>query len=318
MTTMPNDSEPRSAGSATVEVRGLTKRYGDLVAVDRLSFSVLPGRVTGFLGPNGAGKTTTLRMLLGLTAPTSGTATIHGSRYADLDEPLKAVGAMLDESGAHRARTGRDHLRVQCAAAGLPVGRADEVLELVGLTQAARRRYAEYSLGMRQRLNLAQSMLGDPSVLILDEPANGLDPEGIAWIRGLLRDLATEGRTVLVSSHLIAEVEQIADDLVIISQGGLVAQGPARDVIEGLDSAPRVRVRVSRVAELEAALVSGGASVTLASSDDGDVLLVAGLDATAVASLAASHGGGLYELTEERPDLEQTFLHLTQGKAAIR
>ncbi len=318
MTRTGSNSESRTAESQVFEVRGLTKRYRDVVAVDNLSFSVPPRRVTGFLGPNGAGKTTTLRMLLGLAAPTSGTATINGCRYRDLAEPLKEVGAMLDESGAHRSRTGRDHLRVQCAAVGLPAHRADEVLDFVGLTQAATRRYGQYSLGMRQRLNLAQAMLGDPAVLVLDEPANGLDPEGIAWMRGLLQDFAAEGRTVLVSSHLIAEIEQTADDLVIISQGKLVAQGPTREVIDGLRREPRVRVRVSHPSQLGTALTSAGATVEDASLSSDGILLVSGLDTAAVASLAAAHGGELYELAEERPDLEQAFLHLTRGKAEIR
>lgn len=320
MTTPGPDSRSRPIESRTIEMVGLTKRYGRTVAVDDLSFSVLPRRVTGFLGPNGAGKTTTLRMLLGLAAPTSGTATVGGVRYRDLPDPLKAVGAMLDECGAHRGRTGRDQLRIQCTAAGLPARRADEALDLVGLTQAGNRRYEGYSLGMRQRLNLAQAMLGDPGVLILDEPANGLDPEGIAWMRELLRSFAAEGRTVLISSHLIAEVEQTADDLVIISQGKLVAQGPTERIIDGLRHESRVRVRVSRPVELSAALTSAGATVMNGPSDGegAGVLRVAGLDAAAVASLAGSHGGELFELAEERPDLEQAFLHLTDGKAAIR
>ncbi|MFJ1544357.1 ABC transporter ATP-binding protein [Streptomyces sp. NPDC088246] len=304
--------------SGAIEVKGLTKRYREVVAVDNLSFTVEPRRVTGFLGPNGAGKTTTLRLLLGLAAPSAGTATISGYRYRELAEPLKTVGAMLDESGAHNSRTGRDHLRVQCAAAKLPARRADEVLGLVGLTSAARRRYGEYSLGMRQRLNLAQALLGDPTVLVLDEPTNGLDPEGIAWMRELLRNLAAEGRTVLVSSHLISEVEQTADDLVIISRGRLVAQGATREVVDGLSRERRVRVRVSRTADLETALTSAGATVTAGLPGGGEVLLVSGLDTTAVSSLAAAHGGELYELAEERRDLEHAFLQLTGGEASIR
>lgn len=288
------------------------------MAVDNLSFSVAPRRVTGFLGPNGAGKTTTLRLLLNLAVPTSGTATIGGRQYRDLAEPLKRVGAMLDESGAHRSRTGRDHLRVQCAATGLPARRADEVLDLVGLTQAAGRRYAEYSLGMRQRLNLAQALLGDPDVLILDEPANGLDPEGIAWMRGLLRGFAAEGRTVLVSSHLVSEVEQTADDLVIISQGRLVALGPTREIVDGLRREPRTRVCVSHPAALESALVSAGAAVTATAAGGDGLLLVSGIGPAAIAELAAAHGCELRELVAERPDLEQAFLRLTRGTEEIR
>ncbi|MEU0619666.1 ABC transporter ATP-binding protein [Streptomyces rubiginosohelvolus] len=317
MTSPAVQDAPAPADGRTLEFRGLSKRYRDRSAVQDLSFTVRPGRVTGFLGPNGAGKTTTLRMLLGLTAPTSGTATIGGQRYRDLRQPLRTVGAMLDESGTHRRRTGRDHLRVQCAATGLPARRADEVLDQVGLARAGGRRYEEYSLGMRQRLNLAQALLGDPPVLILDEPANGLDPEGIAWMRALLKGLAVEGRTVLVSSHLISEVEQTADDLVIISQGRLVAEGASRDIAARVRGESRVRVRSSRPAELAAALVAAGATVTEPPAEDG-LLFVGGLGTGAVAALAAAHGGELYELTEDAPDLEQAFLRLTQGKAEIR
>ncbi|MFJ4962817.1 putative ABC transporter ATP-binding protein YxlF [Streptomyces sp. ADI96-02] len=304
------------AGGLPIEIAALSKRYRDTWAVEDLSFTVAPGRVTGFLGPNGAGKTTTLRMLLGLTAPTSGTATVGGRRYRDLAQPLATVGAMLDESGAHRRRTGRDHLRVQCAATGLPARRADEVLDRVGLLRAGRKRYEEYSLGMRQRLNLAQALLGDPPVLVLDEPANGLDPEGIAWMRALLRNLAAEGRTVLVSSHLISEVEQTADDLVIISRGRLVAEGSSREIAGRVRGEARVRVRSSRPAELAAALAAAGATVSPPAGDG--LLIVGGLGTAAVAAVAAGHGGELYELAEEAPDLEQAFLRLTQGKAEIR
>jgi len=315
---MPRATKDPDARTGSVQVRGLTKRYRDVAAVDDLSFTVEPRRVTGFLGPNGAGKTTTLRLLLGLAAPTAGTATINGRSYRELAEPTKVVGAMLDEAGAHRGRTGRDHLRIQCAAGGLPQRRADEMLDYVGLTPAGRRRYGEYSFGMRQRLSVAQAMLGDPDVLILDEPANGLDPEGIAWMRELLRGFAAQGRTVLVSSHLIAEVEQTVDNLVIISHGRLVAEGSTREVIAGLRQEPRVRVRVAHPAELTAALVAAGATVTPGPPGCDGALLVAGIPAAGVSALAASYGGELYELGEDRPDLEQTFLQLTRGKAAIR
>jgi ABC-2 type transport system ATP-binding protein len=214
-----------------VEVSGLTKAYGGVAVVDDVSFTARPGRVTGILGPNGAGKTTTLRMLLGLVAPASGVALIGGSRYADIAQPVRTVGALLEASGAHEGRSGRDHLRVLCQAAGLPLGRADEVLDAVGLARAGRRRAGEYSLGMRQRLGVAAALLGDPRVLILDEPGNGLDPAGIRWTRDLLRALAAAGRTVLVSSHQLAEVEQLADDLVVIAAGRVVAAGPLASVI---------------------------------------------------------------------------------------
>ncbi len=213
-----------------------------------------PGRVTGFLGPNGAGKTTTLRMLLNLVTPTAGTATIGGQRYADLRDPLRTVGAVLEASSAHKGRTGRNHLRVICAAAGLPEQRADEVLELVGLTPAAKRKFKGYSLGMRQRLGIAAAMLGDPRVLILDEPANGLDPEGIRWMRGLLQGLAREGRTVLVSSHLLSEMELLADDVVIIAAGKLIRQGPVGEVVASMTTPAHVRVRTPQADALSAAL----------------------------------------------------------------
>src|SRR5687768_4883730 len=205
-------------------VSNLTKVYPKVRAVNDLSFTVEPGRVTGFLGPNGAGKTTTLRMLLNLVTPTSGTATISGRRYADLIDPLRHVGAVLEASSAHKGRTGINHLRVIAAAAGLPKHRADEALAQVGLTPAAKRKFKGYSLGMKQRLGIAAGMLGDPRVLILDEPANGLDPEGIRWMRGFLKGLAVEGRTVLVSSHLLSEMQLLADDVVIIAAGKLVRQ----------------------------------------------------------------------------------------------
>src|SRR5690606_23760724 len=232
----------------------LTKHYPKVRAVDDLSFTVEPGRVTGFLGPNGAGKTTTLRMLLNLVTPTAGTATIGGRRYADLAEPLREVGAVLEASSAHRGRTGRNHLRVICAAAGFPPQRVDEVLRLVGLTPAAKRKFRGYSMGMRQRLGIAAAMLGDPRVLVLDEPANGLDPEGIRWMRDLLKGLAEQGRTVLVSSHLLSEMQLLADDVVIIAAGKLVTHGPVSKVVDGMADAGQVRVRTPQAEALTAAL----------------------------------------------------------------
>jgi ABC-2 type transport system ATP-binding protein len=217
-----------------VVVSGLTKRYGKVTAVEDLSFVVEPGRVTGFLGPNGSGKTTTLRVLLGLAAPAAGTATIGGLRYEDLDRPIRRVGAVLEGSAAHRGRTGRDHLRVICRAGGVPLDRADEALALVGLTAAGRRPFKGYSLGMRQRLGIAAALIGNPQVLILDEPANGLDPEAIRWLRDLLRSLADQGRTILVSSHLLAEVQALADDVVIIARGRLVTRGSVDAVLDSL------------------------------------------------------------------------------------
>ena len=214
-----------------VEVSGLTKEYGGVTVVDDVSFTAEPGRVTGLLGPNGAGKTTTLRMLLGLVAPSGGVARIGRSRYGEIERPVLTVGALLEASGAHEGRSGRDHLRVLCRAAGLPLARADEVLGAVGLARVGGRLVRGYSLGMRQRLGVAAALVGDPQVLILDEPGNGLDPAGIRWTRDLLRALAASGRTVLVSSHQLAEVEQLADDLVVIAAGRVVASGTLESVI---------------------------------------------------------------------------------------
>ncbi|HEY8472707.1 MAG TPA: ATP-binding cassette domain-containing protein [Natronosporangium sp.] len=297
-----------------IVVSHLTKHYPKVRAVDDLSFTVEPGRVTGFLGPNGAGKTTTLRMLLNLVKPTSGTATIGGRRYADLPQPLRQVGAVLEASSAHRGRTGRNHLRVIAAAAGIPDRRVDEVLALVGLTPAARRKFKGYSMGMRQRLGIAGAMLGDPQVLILDEPANGLDPEGIRWMRDLLQKLASEGRTILVSSHLLSEMQLLADDVVIIAAGKLVTQGTVDEVIGGMSEAGRVRVRTPDPERLTAEL---GEKATVEPGRDG-VLLVTGVDAPEVGAAALRAGVELHELVTERPDLERVFLELTAGKEAIR
>lgn len=296
-----------------IVVSNLTKQYRKVRAVDNLSFVVEPGRVTGFLGPNGAGKTTTLRMVLGLVTPTAGTATIGGQRYADLSHPLRRVGAVLEASSAHKGRTGRNHLRIACAAAGLPTTRADEVLELVGLTPAAHRKFKGYSLGMKQRLGIASAMLGDPDVLILDEPANGLDPEGIRWMRTLLKKLAQQGRTVLVSSHLLSEMQLLADDVVIIAGGKLVAQGPVSEVLAGVSDTV-VRVRTPHGEKLTAEL---GDDATVTTEEDG-ALLIAGVDAPAVGAAALRAGAELHELTTEKPDLERAFLELTAGKAGIR
>jgi ABC-2 type transport system ATP-binding protein len=298
-----------------IVVSGLTKHYKRVKAVEDLSFTVEPGRVTGFLGPNGAGKTTTLRMLLNLVTPTAGTATIGGRRYADLPEPLRYVGAILEASSAHKGRTGRNHLRVICAAAGLPDRRADEVLELVGLTPAARRKFKGYSLGMRQRLGIAAALLGDPHVLILDEPANGLDPEGIRWMRQLLKGLADQGRTILVSSHLLSEMELLADDLVIIAAGRLIRQGTVTEIVGSMAHQSTVRVRTPNPDALLAAVTGKGGSVTPGA--DG-ALLIHGLDLAGVGASAFAAGVELHELAADRPDLEGVFLELTKDKAGIR
>jgi len=305
---------PALMSRGRIDVCGLTKEYRGVRAVDDLSFTVEPGRVTGFLGPNGAGKTTTLRMLLGLVEPTAGTATIGGVRYADLDHPIRRVGAILEAGAAHQYRTGRNHLRIVCQSAVIPLARADEVLELVGLGAAGNRLFRGYSFGMRQRLGVAAALLGDPQVLVLDEPANGLDPEGIRWMRGLLRTLAVQGRTILVSSHLLGEMEQLADDLVIIAAGRLAAQGTVASVIGSLPYVSRTLVRSPGLEKL-AAVLGGDAVVT----KDGDgVAYITGPDAVAIGDAALLAGVAIYQLVTELPDLEAAFLELTAGKAAIR
>jgi ABC-2 type transport system ATP-binding protein len=253
-------------------------------------------------------------MLLGLVTPTAGTATFGGRRYSDLADPARQVGAVLEASSAHRGRTGRNHLRMICLAAGLPAQRADEALALVGLTPAASRRFKGYSLGMKQRLGIAAAMLGDPRVLILDEPANGLDPEGIRWMRDLLKALAAEGRTILVSSHLLAEMQLLADDVVIVAAGKLIQQGPVDDVLGSMGAA-QVRVRTPQPDELTAAL--DPLNATASRQPDGS-LLVSGADAAQVGHAAFTASVELHELTGERGDLEQVFLQLTAGKAGIR
>ena len=293
-----------------VEVRGLSKSFGQVRAVSDLSFTVEPGSVTGFLGPNGAGKTTTLRMLLGLMQPDAGTATFDGAPYATLPTPLRTVGAVL-ETAFHPARSGRNHLRVYCRAAGLPLSRADEVLVQVGLADAGNRRAGGYSLGMRQRLALATALLGDPSVLVLDEPANGLDPEGIQWLRGFIRHLAHEqGRTVLVSSHLLAEVEQTVDRVVIVGAGRLVREGSMAELRSGAAGAGKVLVRspdVSRFADL---LRSQGTAV---SQQDG-VLTVTGSTTDEVGRRAFAAGVELHELRAHSSGLEEIYFQLTSGQ----
>jgi ABC-2 type transport system ATP-binding protein len=298
-----------------IVVESLTKQYGGVTAVDDLSFTVEPGRVTGFLGPNGAGKTTTMRMLLGLVMPTAGVATIGGQRYVDLPEPTRVVGAVLEASSAHRAMTGRDHLRAACLASGLPLSRAEEVLELVGLTAAADRKFRGYSLGMQQRLGIATALLGDPGILMLDEPANGLDPEGIRWMRRLLQGLAEEGRTVLVSSHLLTEMQALAHDVVIVAAGRLVRQGSVAEVIATMSSSARVVARTPEADKLGAALVRQGVEVTL---EGDDTLFITGITEQMVGDTALSIGVPLHRLGTQQADLEDVFLELTQGKATIR
>jgi ABC-2 type transport system ATP-binding protein len=288
---------------AAIETAGLTKRYGPVTAVDDLSFSVREGAVTGFLGPNGAGKTTTLRMILALARPTAGAATVLGRPYAQLDDPARAVGANLEIAGAHPGRKGRDHLRSLAAMARIPRSRVDEVLRLVELEAAADRRAGGYSMGMRQRLGLAATLLGDPQILILDEPANGLDPQGIRWLRDFLRGMAAEGRTVLVSSHVLAEVAQTVDDVVVIHRGKLVDQGP----VGRLTAGGHVVVRSPRADELRAALARAGLGVSV----DGDDLVVDAEDPARVGDIAFEAGVPLHELTTRATSLEEAFLALT-------
>ena len=294
-------------GGAAVTVRALTKTFGTVRAVDDLSFDVAPGRVTGFLGPNGAGKTTTLRMLLGLVRPTSGEALVDGVPYAALDRPLEVVGAALEATGFHPGRSGRDHLRVLAATHGIPTTRVDELLELVGLSGAGGRRVGGYSMGMRQRLGLAGALLGDPRVMVLDEPANGLDPEGIRWMRGFLRHLAADrGTTVLVSSHLLSEVEQTVDDVVIIAGGQLVRTGTMAD----LHGEATALVRTSDPAALASALAAAG--IASSPADDG-ALLARGAELPRIGELALAAGLPVHELRAQHTDLERLFLELTEG-----
>ncbi len=290
-----------------IEVDRLTKRFGDLTAVDDLTFTVEPGRITGFLGPNGAGKTTTLRMLLGLVRPTSGTATISGRRYHDIPSPLAAVGSALEATNFHPGRTGRDHLKVLADTTHIDHRRVDEMLEQVGLADAARKRAGGYSMGMRQRLGLAAAMLGDPQVLILDEPANGLDPEGIRWLRGFLRHVSSQGKTVLVSSHMLQEVEQTVDDIVIIAHGRLVEHGAMSD-LHGTGSS---LVRTTDAEALVAALrpVDVAASV----QPDGS-LLASSADLQLIGDVALGAGLPVHELRLVSTDLESLFFSLTEGQ----
>ena len=292
-----------------IVVSGLTKRFGAVTAVEDLSFTVEHGSITGFLGPNGAGKTTTLRMLLGLVTPDAGSATIGGRPYRDLPRPYDEVGAALEATGFHPARSGRNHLRVYCSVNGYPGRRADEVLDVVGLSDAGRRAVGGYSLGMRQRLALAAALLGDPQVLVLDEPANGLDPEGIAWLRRLLRDLAAQGRTVLVSSHLLAEAQQLLDHVVIIHRGRCVRQGGLAELSAG--HGPVVRVRTPQADRLSAALAEAGVPPNRVERTGPDQLRVTGLDVERIGRLAFREHAEVLLLAAEASDLEQVFLAIT-------
>lgn len=292
----------RADANRTIQIRGLSKKFGAVTAVSDLSFTVEPGTVTGFLGPNGAGKTTTLRMLLGLVRPSSGTATFGGTHYRDLARPLSTVGTALEAASFHPGRTAANHLAVYATAARIPRSRVDVVLAQVGLADYAGRRVGGYSLGMRQRLGLALALLGDPGVLVLDEPVNGLDPEGIRWIRTFLRELAAEGRTVLVSSHMLSEVQQTVDRAIIIAGGKLVFEG----TLDELDSKPSVVADAPDRAALAAALTAAGAQVQV--TDAG--LTIAAITAAEVGSIALHAGIPLSLLSAQRGGLERSFLDL--------
>jgi ABC-2 type transport system ATP-binding protein len=296
---------------AAMELHELTKRFGGVTAVDGLSLEVGEGTVTGFLGPNGAGKTTTMRMLLGLVRPTSGTATFGGRRYVDLDEPARHVGAVLEASSFHPGRRAIDHLRILAMAAGLPARRAREALERVGLGHAAGRRVGGFSLGMRQRVGLAAALLGEPRVLILDEPANGLDPEGVQWLRAFLRAQADDGRTVLVSSHLLAEVSQTVDRVVILDKGRLLAHASLAELTDA--STEGMVVRTPEPAALIDALRAGGLRAERTGPDE---VSAAGATADAVGRAIAFHGIVVHAMYAKQSNLEDVFFRLTEGSRA--
>jgi ABC-2 type transport system ATP-binding protein len=295
-----------------IEAQGLTKRYGNTLAVDDLSFIVPPGQVTGFLGPNGAGKSTTMRMMIGLDAPTSGTVSVHGTAYRNLKHPLREVGALLDARGAHPGRSARDHLSYLAASNGISSARVVEVLEMVGLSEAARRRAGGFSLGMGQRLGIAAALLGDPPIVILDEPVNGLDPDGVVWVRTLLKDLAAEGRTVFLSSHLMSEMALIADRLLIIGRGRLLADAT---IDELLAEGAYVRARSPEAARLATLLRAAGTAVTAVGEA---TIHVTGSSSDAVGQIATANGIVLGELSEHAPSLEDRYMELTGRSVEFR
>jgi ABC-2 type transport system ATP-binding protein len=296
-----------------IEARGLSKRYGDKLAVDNLSFTVQPGRVTGFLGPNGAGKSTTIRMILGLDAPTAGEVTVNGRPYAEHAAPLQEVGALLEARAVHTGRNARNHLLALAATTGISRRRVDEVIDMVGLRDVARRRAGGFSLGMGQRLGIASALLGDPATLVLDEPVNGLDPEGILWIRNLLKSLAAQGRTVFVSSHLMSEMALTADHLIIVGRGRLIADAPVAELTSA--SSRGVRVRSPHTELLRAILAGPDVSIT---TGEPDVLEVSGLDSDTVGRIAADHSVVLYELVPRTASLEEAFMDLTREDVEFR
>jgi ABC-2 type transport system ATP-binding protein len=296
-----------------IEARDLTKRYGDKVAVDHLSFTVQPGRVTGFLGPNGAGKSTTMRLILGLDRAQEGSATINGKRYAQLGNPLRTVGALLEAKSVHTGRSAANHLLFLAQSQGLPKSRVGEVLDLVGLREVASKRAGGFSLGMGQRLGIAAALLGDPEVLLLDEPVNGLDPEGVLWVRNLMKHLAGQGRTIFVSSHLMNEMAVTADHLIVIGRGKLIADSATQDVI-ARSSGESVRVRTPDADRLAPLITAEGGTVSpVAEGPDAGALLVTGLPAARIGELAASASVVLHELSPQLATLEEAFMELTAG-----
>jgi ABC-2 type transport system ATP-binding protein len=297
-----------------IEAHDLTKRYGAKTAVDRISFTVQPGSVTGFLGPNGAGKSTTMRMIMGLDRPTAGRVTVNGKPYTQHRSPLSQVGALLDAKAAHPGRSARSHLRTMAATHGISTKRVDEVIEMTGLAGVAGKRVGGFSLGMGQRLGIAAALLGDPRTLILDEPVNGLDPEGVKWVRNLVRYLAGEGRTVFLSSHLMSEMAQTADQLLVIGKGRIITAGPVQDVIDGV-TGTTVRVVSPRAADLATLVQAAGAVV---SSTEAGTLALRGITAEQVGETAAAHGIVLHELTPQRASLEEAYMTLTQDAVEYR
>ena len=297
-----------------ITAEGLTKRFGDKTAVDDVSFTVKPGSVTGFLGPNGAGKSTTMRMIVGLDRPTSGRAAIAGREYRKLRAPLTEVGVLLDAKAVHTGRTARNHLRAMAATHGIPSSRVDEVIDLAGIGSVARKRAGGFSLGRGQRLGIASALLGDPHTLILDEPVNGLDPEGVRWVRQFVRHAASEGRTVLLSSHLMSEMAQTADHVIVMGRGRVLADAPLPELVRSW-TRNTVRVRTPRPADLAAAV--GGPDVEIVSSAP-DLLDIVGLPAARIGDLAADRGIALHELTPTTGSLEDAYLALTGDSVEYR
>ncbi|WP_350351563.1 ATP-binding cassette domain-containing protein [Microbacterium sp. A8/3-1] len=297
-----------------ITAEGLTKRFGDKTAVDDVSFTIHPGSVTGFLGPNGAGKSTTMRMIVGLDRPTSGRAAVSGREYRQLRAPLTEVGVLLDAKAVHTGRTARNHLRAMAATHGIPASRVDEVIDLAGIGPVARKRAGKFSLGMGQRLGIASALLGDPHTLILDEPVNGLDPEGVRWVRQFVRHAASEGRTVLLSSHLMSEMAQTADHVIVMGRGKVLADAPLAELVRAWTT-NTVRVRTPRAADLAAAV--GGPDVEIVSSAP-DLLDIVGLPSSRIGDLAAARGIPLHELTPTTGSLEDAYLALTGDSVEYR